>query len=214
MAGVKICGITRPEEAEWVVEEGADYAGMVLFYKGSKRYCSVENAYGLLRILKTSVRAGGLKTVAVTVSPTMEQVELIQKLGFDYLQVHGVLGQDVLRGAKLPIIRAINGFDREDYNLLCEAEGVAGFLFDAVTPGSGVAFDWDVCNEVPRRPDKLFFLAGGLDAGNVERAIKAVRPDVVDVSSGVEMDADGTGKDREKIKEFICRARKAGNEHE
>ena len=82
---------------------------------------------------------------------------------------------------------------------------IVGYVFDAHEPGSGKTFDWTMLENLPR-DDKLFMLAGGLNPETVAKAVKAVKPDGVDVSSGVE-NSNGNGKDFEKVKKFIISAR-------
>lgn len=210
---IKICGLTSTEEASWVVEERVDYAGIVMFYPKSHRNMVVAEAQELLPVLKAGKTLSGesIRTVAVTVSPTPEQVEEIQSAGFDRIQVHGELSKASFDAIQIPMIRAFNGFDWEAYERFQHCEKVEAYLFDAGTPGSGQIFDWDVLRKLPR-DEKPVFLAGGLNADNVRQAIHEVKPDVVDVSSGVERDVpigvkqDGSvrvGKDREKIRAFV-----------
>ncbi|MDD3205556.1 MAG: phosphoribosylanthranilate isomerase [Lachnospiraceae bacterium] len=210
MTGIKICGITTTEEASWLVEEKAEYAGMVLFCENSKRMVRVESAYGILRVLKSAGSEKSPKAVAVTVSPTIEQIAIIQKLGFDYIQVHGKLIKEAFDMIQIPIIRAINGDNLKALYTFLECPKVAAVLFDAPEYGSGKTFDWGLLDshlEQIRKSDKLFILAGGLNAENVGEAIKRVQPDIVDVSSGVEKTKDEAGKDRVKINEFIRKVR-------
>lgn len=77
---------------------------------------------------------------------------------------------------------------------------IAGYVFDAIEPGSGKTFDWKLVDNIPR-DEKLLLLAGGLNPDNVRMAIEAVHPDGVDVSSGVEND-DKAGKNPERIRAF------------
>lgn len=210
---IKICGLTSVEEAAWVVEEQVDYAGIVLFYPKSHRNMTIAEAKLLLPIIKHGKALSGdsILTVAVTVSPTSEQVVEIQSAGFDRIQVHGELSKESFDAIRIPMIRAFNGFDREAYEKFHHCEKVEAYLFDAGKPGSGQTFDWDVLRQLPR-DEKPIFLAGGLNADNIAQAIREVMPDVVDVSSGVERDVSagfkqsGTariGKDREKIRAFV-----------
>ena len=97
----------------------------------------------------------------------------------------------------------------DQYEIYHKCTGIAGYVFDAQTPGSGKAFDWSLVQQIPR-DEKLFILAGGLHPGNVAKAIQNMNPDVVDVSSGVEYD-DRPGKDPEKVQAFVCAARKDQN---
>ncbi len=143
-----------------------------------------------------------IQKVAVVVSPTVAQAKVIEKAGFDFLQVHGVLREDVLIETAIPIIRAYNGGAGEE----AESPRICAYLFDAAEPGSGKAFDWKMLAEKKRK--KPWFLAGGLTAANAGKAISLVHPDVVDVSSGVEY-TDRKGKDPEKIAEFVRAVQRA-----
>ena len=177
MTQIKICGFTDPKEAAFVSYPDVSYMGMVLFFEKSKRSISLETAKAIMRAADPRIQK-----VAVVVSPSLAQAEEIEKAGFDYMQVHGVLEAEVLSMTRLPIIRAYNGKAEEE------------------EPGSGKAFDWKRLAEKKRK--KPWFLAGGLTAANVGRAISHIHPDVVDVSSGVEY-TDRKGKDPEKIAAFI-----------
>lgn len=226
---IKICGLTSAEEVAWVVEERVDYAGIVLFYPKSHRNMTIEEAKELLPIIRQGKALSGdsVLAVAVTVSPTPEQVADIQSAGFDRIQVHGELSKESFDTIQIPMIRAFNGFDKEAYEKFHHCEKVEAYLFDAGKPGSGQTFDWDVLRQLPR-DEKPIFLAGGLNADNIAQAIREVMPDVVDVSSGVERDAAAIpretapeqttgdaaaefrrsgsariGKDREKIRTFV-----------
>lgn len=190
MTQIKICGFTDPKEAAFVSYPDVSYMGMVLFFEKSKRSISLETAKSIMRAADSRI-----KKVAVVVSPSPAQAEEIEKAGFDYMQVHGVLGAEVLSMTRLPIIRAYNGKVKEE-----EDPCICAHLFDAAEPGSGKAFDWGRLAE--KEWKKPWFLAGGLTAENVGRAVSLIHPDVVDVSSGVEY-TDRKGKDPEKIAAFI-----------
>lgn len=216
---IKICGLTSVEEASWVVEEHVDYAGIVVFYPKSHRNMTISQVGELLQVLKKGTALSGepLLAVAVTVSPTPEQVREIQAVGFDRIQVHGELSKESFDEIRIPMIRAFNGFDREDYERFQRSAKVEAYLFDAGKPGSGQTFDWDVLRKLPR-DEKPIFLAGGLNADNIRQALLEVMPDAVDVSSGVESDVpvrigpEGSvrvGKDRQKIRAFVEEVRKA-----
>ena len=81
---IKICGLTTPQEAQYVNENHIDFAGMVLFFPKSRRNITLEQAKLILDSLSSTV-----KSVAVVVSPTLEQIKDIQRTGFDYIQIHG-----------------------------------------------------------------------------------------------------------------------------
>lgn len=195
---IKICGITNELEATWLLEEKVEYAGIVLFYELSKRNNSIENAKKILLTLKK----GNIKTVAVTVSPTKEQVEIVEELGFHYLQVHGELSKVAFDAINIPMIRAFQVTDEALYEKYHNCHKIMGYLYDGKIPGSGETFDWSLLGNI-KRDEKQFFLAGGLSLENINEAIEKVNPDVVDVSSGVEFNKETVGKDPEKIREFV-----------
>lgn len=209
---IKICGITSVEEAEILVEEKVDYAGLVLFYEKSKRNNTVKQAEDILQFFREKKKQGQqVKTVAVVVSPTKEQVGRIEDMGFDYIQTHGSLEKEVLDSIHIPLFRAVWAKDEKLPDKIKECDNTEALLFDGLIPGAGEVFDWKLMEEVRRGlegfPVKII-LAGGLTPENVKEAIKAVSPHIVDVSSGVEFDRDKVGKDPEKIRRFVREARK------
>ena len=188
---IKICGLTRPEEAGMLSRNQIEYAGMVLFYPKSKRNLTPEQAEAILQALSEDTIP-----VAVTVSPTPEQAEIICKLGFQYLQVHGELKKETMQACRIPILRAYNiaGVPVSPE----EEEKIAGYVLDGAIPGSGQPFDWN--QKLPfDRSERLLILAGGLNEENVSEGIHCFDPDIVDISSGVE---GICGKDEEKIHRF------------
>ena len=193
---VKICGLTSPAEAQYLNENHVDFAGMVLFFPKSKRNISIEQAMEIMAALDASI-----KRVAVVVSPSIEQIRQIEAAGFDYVQIHGEIPQPESAIA-IPILKAFNVSDMGSYEKYHNDSRIAGYVFDAIEPGSGKTFDWRLVDNIPR-DEKLLLLAGGLNPDNVRMAIEAVHPDGVDVSSGVEND-DGAGKNSEKIRDFVA----------
>ena len=207
---IKICGMTCEADIKAVNTYLPDYIGFVLFFPKSNRNISIEQAEHLLEKVDKKIR-----TVAVVVSPTTEQIRQIEKAGFDYIQIHGTVTEDVYKQCKLPILRAFNVSDLDKLN---EYE-VKGYVFDSKTPGSGKTFDWSLLDNIRQRQKtdaskdvshkknkKMIFLAGGIDETNVKRAISQVAPDVIDLSSAVEKTSeDGTfhGKDPEKIRTIV-----------
>jgi phosphoribosylanthranilate isomerase len=199
---IKICGITRPEDAEIACREGAGAIGINL-WRGSKRY--VED--GQAREILAAVSPGVLK-VGVFVNPHPLLVEEgLTDLGLDLVQFHGdeqAQAWSSLAGNK--IIRAIRVFDESS---LSAATGwnPRFFLYDAFTEGyggSGKKPPWQIVAAGARRP---FLLAGGLGPSEVAAAIETVRPDGVDVASGVE--SKPGIKNVSKLVAFIENARKA-----
>ncbi|MCR5594640.1 MAG: phosphoribosylanthranilate isomerase [Lachnospiraceae bacterium] len=206
---IKICGITRPEEIEYLNEYAPDFAGFV-FYGPSKRNVTIEQAVSLANRLSEDIRR-----VAVMVSPEPGDIIKIQETGvFDIIQVHRKLSDKVLECAKLPVWYAVNiegDMEEAVKNAIGEIpeacrDKISGIVADAKDFGSGKTFNWHKSKRMlkagTRSPaDKYsFILAGGLNPENVSEGIRIFAPDVVDVSSGVE----GTdGKDKVKISAFI-----------
>lgn len=197
---IKICGLTRQEEADYLNKNKVDFAGFVLFYPKSKRNITIDQAKEIMKKLDNRIQ-----TVAVVVKPTKNQIGRIKEAGFDYIQIHGDLEEEMWINVDLPVIKAFNINDMEKFPEYQKKEQIKGYVFDAHEPGSGKTFDWNLLKTIPR-DEKLMFLAGGLTIENVQRAIQCVRPDGVDVSSGVERE-DGKGKDKDKIERFVMNVR-------
>lgn len=205
---VKICGITREQDAEAAVENGADAIGFV-FYEPSPRHITVERAAAIARLLPPFVTTVALFVNAddVTIASVVDQV------GVDLLQFHGQECADYCAGHRRPWIRAVRVKPETDL-LAVQSEFAAarGLLLDAYRPGvpggTGKTFDWD---RIPAELAPRIVLAGGLSPENVGDAVRRVRPYAVDVSGGVE--AAGGIKDRQKIKAFIEEVRSAEQLH-
>lgn len=193
---IKICGMINEADIEAVNEYKPEYVGFVLFFPKSKRNIDIKKAKELSKGLNANI-----KKVAVVVSPTIEQVIQISGAGFDYIQIHGEMPSEISSDSSIPIIKAFNVSDLDNYEKYVSMDCIKGFVFDANEPGSGKTFDWNMLNSMPKT-SKLCFLSGGLSADNVNAAIDFVHPDVVDISSNVEY-ADRPGKDPEKIRKFI-----------
>lgn len=210
---IKICGLTRIEDAKALNEAQADYAGFV-FYEKSKRNVSIEDAEKIGSILNDRI-----KKVAVTINPDEEMLEQIEQAGFDVLQVHGELKKEVLEKSHIPIWRACNFKEIKDVEQLEQHKKIAGYVMDAETAGSGNTFDWEQHQESIRKmrntlfAGKQFILAGGLQIENVRKGIELFSPDVVDISSGVERKQEEksgqekSGKDKALILEFVKKVR-------
>ena len=197
---IKVCGLTEVREAEYLNRLKIDFAGFVLFFPKSKRNISIEKAEEIMKHLDKNI-----KKTAVVVSPAKEQIIDICNSGFDYIQIHGKIEEEVLKMAQIPVLKAFNVDDMDEFKMYSSNEKIAGYVFDAAQPGSGRSFDWDILSQI-ERDGKLFVLAGGLNPDNVRKAVAAVNPDMVDVSSGVEND-DGFGKDILKIEKFVKQIR-------
>jgi phosphoribosylanthranilate isomerase len=188
MTKVKICGITRLEDARACADLGADFLGFI-FVKSSPRYIEPERAAEIMSAI------AGPKFVGVFAD------ELRAVPGLDYAQFHGAESDDDLVAAGIPSIKALRVGDMlPDTTAHPSAEWL---LFDTGA-GSGRTFDWSLLAMYPRT--KPFFLAGGLTPDNVAAAISLVRPDAVDLSSGVE---SGPGiKDHQKLRTLFERVRR------
>ena len=202
---VKICGITRVQDGLDAVRLGAHAIGLV-FYAHSPRAVTVEQASAVVDALPPFVTAVGLfvNAEAEFVRETLAAVPL------QLLQFHGDETPEYCAAFGVPYLKAVRV--RPGVDLLQYAQnfhGARGLLLDAyvegVRGGTGATFDWAL---IPRSLPLPVVLSGGLDADNVEAAVRAVRPWAVDVSSGVES-AKGI-KDAAKIEAFMNGVRNAG----
>ena len=195
---IKICGITSEEEIGYIAKAGINYAGFVLFFSKSKRNLSLERAEKLIAKLPADIAS-----VAVTVSPTKEQVEAVVDAGFSAIQIHGKVEDSIITSCQIPIFKAFNVSDMDAFSHYEQMDEVVGFVMDAAVPGSGKTFDWDLLQKLPST-EKQVLLAGGLNPDNVGEALAVCtgKIDGVDTSSGVER-ADGNGKSKERIEAFV-----------
>lgn len=210
---VKICGLRREEDICCVNAYLPDYIGFV-FYPESKRYVTGEQAQKLKEKLDPRIRAVG---VFVNADPD-EVIALLQKNIIDIAQLHGQESEEELRKIReqtgKPVIRAVKV--TEETNLQEAYQTDADYILLDNGMGSGKPFPWDVIlkqlaqeelqEKICRKP---FFLAGGIDPENMERAAEAFRPYALDLSSSVE--TDGV-KDPEKIRKLMETIRKRGTE--
>ena len=205
---IKICGITRPEDALAAERAGCDAVGFV-FWEGSKRFVQLAEAREICGQLSPSVTA-----VGVFVSPTCDNVtRATAETGLTAAQPCGPLpdGDWTALASQMRLIRAV-GVGQGPSLALDEIAGVEDYLFDTRVGeshgGTGQTFDWSLLRR--RTFNGRVWLAGGLDASNVGRAIHTVRPYVVDVSTGVES-APGR-KSAEKIAAFVDAVRLADSQ--
>ena len=192
MTKVKICGLSTKGAVEVAVSAGADYIGFV--FAPSKRQVTLEQAAEMAKLIPANV-----KKVGVFVSPNRtELLEAIEKVGLDFVQVHGQVVDDLFENLSCASIQAVQ-VDGDGHVPNSQADYL---LFDAPVAGSGQTFDWDQLDMTELA--QPFFIAGGLNEDNVEEAIQHFTPFAVDVSSGVETDGQ---KDHEKIRRFIERVK-------
>ncbi len=187
----KICGLTNPEDAEAAVAAGADFVGFV-FRRGTPRALDPAAAGWIHEIT-------GAEKVGVFLDSPLDEVERVRDLlGLDWIQLHGDEPDSFLEFLGEKVIRRVKVGREIDWDRVARLSERCLPLFDPGA-GDGIACAWEVLRERP--PGVRFGLAGGLTPGNVEDAVRTVRPHLVDVSSGVES-APGT-KDHAKIREFI-----------
>ena len=202
---IKICGITRAEDAETLLRLRVDALGLV-FYEPSPRCLSLDAAQALSRLV-----AGRLWRVGVFVDaprPTVQRA--VDEVGLDVLQFHGAEAPDFCASFGLPYLKSVSMDAAADAQALGRRHPQAlAMLLDAPAPGHhggiGQSFDW---RRWPQRPAFNCMLAGGLKPGNVRQAVRRLRPWGVDVSSGVEAEAPGI-KDAGKLRRFVAEVRSA-----
>ena len=204
---VKICGITRPDQAEEIAHAGADALGINLWEK-SKRYIPFAKAAAWLPGLRDQTFL-----VAVVVNPSASLLEeIIESNLFHAIQLHGDESpRDVaaLMERGVEVIKALQVRSRDSL------AAIAGFptpniLLDSYNPGlyggAGESFPWELALEAKELyPDKRIILAGGLTPDNIRSAVEQTQPFAVDVASGVES-APGI-KDMDLVRRFIEEAR-------
>ncbi|NLM35933.1 MAG: phosphoribosylanthranilate isomerase [Clostridiales bacterium] len=200
MVKIKICGLTRPLDIEYVNKLKPDYIGFV--FANSKRRVSAEQALEFSKNLSKDI-----KTVGVFVNEDIKTVrEIAEKVKLNILQFHGDEDMNYINEFKdYQVWKAIALKNEEDLLQLDKYRKVR-FLLDSkiegLRGGSGKAFDWNILKNY--NMEGQIVLAGGLSPENVIEALNLVRPFAVDVSSGVE--SEGV-KDYKKIKEFIGKVR-------
>jgi len=200
---VKICGITREEDALLAVALGADAIGFV--FAPSPRQVAVDRARDIARRLPPDTL-----TVGVFRDELPDRVvDIVHHAGLRAAQLHGFETAEQTREVRSRVPLVIKAFPAGHPGLTdLETYGADVVLVDSSAPGSGEVFDWRLAEDAPRSGHRVL-LAGGLTPLNVTDAIERVRPWGVDVSTGVEA---GPGiKDAVKLREFIDTARAAGS---
>lgn len=206
MTDVKICGLKDLNHLTIAAASGARYAGYV-FFPRSPRHLSRDQAASLVR-----QSPAPLTPVGLFVDPDDELLgDILGAVPLRVIQLHGKESPkrvaEIKTRYQLPVMKAISIAGPEDLDLLPQFEQVADWiLFDAKAPagadlpgGNGAVFDWTILKNIsPRKP---WMLSGGLTAQNVAEALKVLKPDAVDVSSGVE-EIPGL-KSPDKIRAFI-----------
>lgn len=197
---IKICGLKTVDAVK--AASGADYIGFI-FFPRSPRNITPKDAAALHKYAKA-------KVVAVVVDASDELLqEIVSKLKPDYLQLHGDESSarvaEIKKTYGLPVIKALKILTAKDLEKAASYEDVADMLmFDAKSPGllpggNGIHFDWDMLHGKTFK--KPYFLSGGLNINNVEKALQASGAKMIDISSGLETSPGN--KDPKMIADFI-----------
>lgn len=197
---IKICGLRRVEDINYVNELKPDYVGFV--FAKSRRQITPYQGKKLIEKLDKRI-----KKVGVFVNSPIEEVKEIAHIcGLDILQFHGDENPETLKGFQQEVWKS---FRIKDHNSFKELDNysVDGYLLDTFAKeehgGTGKIFDWQLIP--PEHKKKFMILAGGLTVENIRRAINEAEPKIVDVSSGVEVNGY---KDFNKIKRFLKKVRR------
>jgi phosphoribosylanthranilate isomerase len=182
---VKICGITRPHDAELAAGLGASAIGLV-FWPGSPRFVTLDTA----KAIAASVPEGLLKVGLFVDQPADDVTRVMDEVGLDVAQLHGHESPDYCRqlmAFRRTVFKAIGLSDNGSVSIDDFAPEIV-LLVDAKDPvrfgGTGRTVNWDSARDIAATRPTI--LAGGLNAANIKLAVRSVRPFGVDVSSGVE----------------------------
>lgn len=205
---IKICGITRLEDALAAAGCGVDALGFV-FYKPSPRSISIEQAQNIVQSLPAFVSKVGL-----FVDASVDEVaHVVREVKLDYLQFHGDENEAYCSQFSKPYIKALRiKEDTDIVEIISQYKSAAAILIDAWHPnlagGTGETFDWALLHELPEKNIPSIILAGGLDQNNVTKAMQLLNPYAVDISSGVE-ESPGI-KSAEKVYNFVYKVNRGG----
>lgn len=205
MTQIKICGLTREADALLCADKGADFLGFI-FVPSTPRFVEPEKAAAIVARVRADHETAP-RIVGVFRDASAGYVrEIAALVGLDYVQLHGKESDEELAAIRLPAIKTFRvGEELPDTTFHPSAEWMLFDTYDATRlGGTGRRFDWSLLVNYPR--SKPFFLSGGLSSENVAAAISLVRPDAVDVASGVE--AEPGIKDHAKIEQFFQRVRR------
>jgi len=203
MTRIKICGITREEDALRAAALGADFLGFI-FVPGTPRHIEPERAAEIVASVRSQV--GEPKFVGVFRDASADYIrEIVSVAALDLAQLHGSENDEQIRDLGMPAVKTLRVSDAlPDTHATPNA---AWLLFDTFdirrSGGTGRRFDWSLLTAFDR--NKPFFLSGGLTPENVALAISVVRPDAIDLASGVE--SEPGVKDHAKLAKLFERVR-------
>lgn len=204
---IKICGLTRAEDVAAAVAAGADAVGFV--FAASPRRVTPQQA-----AVAAQAAPPPVGRIGVFVDPTLDEVEhAVEVVGLTAVQLCGCESPELVSAVSVPVIKVLSVGTDFGWKTAEPYRGkAAAFLLDTYVPGkaggTSRSFDWQRIGEYPGWAP--FYLAGGLNPGNVASAIGALHPFAVDVSSGVES-APGV-KDHRAIQSFCAAVREADQE--
>ncbi|MBU1096549.1 MAG: phosphoribosylanthranilate isomerase [Bacteroidetes bacterium] len=198
---IKICGITKLEDALLAAEYGADAIGFI-FYSGSKRYISPSEAKIIINKLPAF-----LVKVGVFVDEDLKLVnEISSSVKLNAIQLHGEESQKYIDKTILPVIKAFRVKNEFDFSLLKKFNNCS-FLLDAFDDadygGTGKSFNW---SSIPEKLKKNIILAGGIGSNNLDEIFSKIKPYAIDISSSIE-DSPGI-KNHEKLISFLSQFNK------
>jgi len=181
---IKICGITRFEDAKIAANLGVDALGFI-FFKKSPRYIDPLNASEIIRQLPPFI-----SRVGVFVNESADEISSIIKIsGINVLQLHGSESPEFCRNYSIPVIKSFSIKPDCDLSII-DNYSTSGILLDtwnsSMHGGSGKTFDWKVAQNICNKFNNVI-IAGGLGPANIEEAVNSLNPYGVDINSGVEI---------------------------
>lgn len=194
MTQIKICGIKRDEDVDYINELKPDYCGFIVNFPKSHRSLDIDELKSLAQAVD-----GEIKRVGVFVNNDINSISRLLNEGIIHIaQLHGSEDESYINNLRnltsKPIIKAFNIKSQDD--VLNATRSSADYILLDKGQGSGETFDWSLISSI----DRPWFLAGGLGPDNLEEAIKTIRPYAVDLSSSVETNKV---KDKDKILKVI-----------
>ncbi len=197
----KICGIQSIQDAQIVLQSGADFIG-INFVRNSKRFVTLDTGREIIQYIHST--GSDCQTVGVFQNQTCDYVNMFaDNVGLDFVQLHGNETPEFCNSIERPVIKAFAlkpRFDVEKISRYMNKYKVAHFLVDRYEQGEGEPLRVDRLSELAKR--NLFFLAGGLTPENVKSIMLVVKPYGVDVAGGIETSGN---IDKSKVNTFISR---------
>ena len=194
---IKICGLKRVEDALMVNEfENIRYVGFV--FANTPRKITIEKALEIKKNLRPDI-----KTVGVFAGQPMEEIiEIMEKADLDVCQLHSGETNEDCGFINKTVWKSISVKDKESAEIAESYTNADGFVLDTFKKnqwgGTGETFDWSAVEDFSK--NHFTILAGGINSANVNDAIEKVSPNIIDLSSSVEVDGF---KNYDKIKEFM-----------